>query len=118
MSLAGRRRTEPVPLHVPGDCRWCGDRLAPDSRADRLYCDSTCRSEFSRWKALQGGRIFTKGGKALKGAARSSRRPTREGLGTRIYVTPQEAADWAEGVVAGSLREKLDAGARRLGGAA
>lgn len=66
-------------------CLWCGKKLSPERRKDARYCNSSCRAEASRVRKTQAS-----GTKALRGATGGSRRASRDGRGTRIYVTGRE----------------------------
>lgn len=106
---SGRNQAHPL----AGDeraCRHCGKSLAGKRRNAR-YCDSTCRAEATH---VRHGRRAPLD-KTLRSAASGHRRASRDGRGVRIYVTPEETAGWVEGIVLGSVRDKLDAAADRLG---
>lgn len=70
---------------MAGSCSWCGTDLTPERREDARYCNSSCRAKASRArKPLSGGT------EALRGAKNGSRRASRNGSGTRIYLTGRE----------------------------
>lgn len=90
-------------------CEWCGKRLEnPSTR--KKFCDSSCRAANTHAKKGTPGRPK----KALRSAARTGRRKTRDGLGIRLYVQPAELAELSEGSVLPTLAEKAAKAKERL----
>lgn len=58
-------------------CRHCHTRLPSSKRPDAVFCSDACRARFHR-------------GEAPRTALNGSRRPSRDGNGTRIYFTPAD----------------------------
>ena len=71
-------------------CKWCRRKLEnPSPRKD--FCNGTCRAAHGHAKAGTPGRPR----KPLPSVARDRRRAIREGVGIKIYLLPDEAADLA-----------------------
>lgn len=83
-------------------CLDCGASLAGRRRGTR-FCDATCRSRY--WK-----RGHTR--KPARNVSARPRRPSRDGNGTRIYVTAEDFNP--DGSPGPSLNRKLDAAFERL----
>jgi hypothetical protein len=71
-------------------CKWCRHKLVnPSPRKE--FCDGTCRAAHAHAKAGTPGRPT----KPLRSVATDRKRAIRDGVGTKIYVLPDEAGDLA-----------------------
>lgn len=107
----------------------CGELLPPGASLQMLYRPGHRQRAYQRKRdaRVREALAAVDGGTAVNvtathsgsGRKREPRRPSRDGYGSRTYMTPTEARSWEAGVLADSLREKLDRAAgrasRRLG---
>jgi hypothetical protein len=102
-------------------CDECGQRLVTQRRGAR-FCDQTCRAAWHN-RERRGSGPTAKRIEAARGRNGGSRRASRDGSGTRIYLLPAQLealshSRLAPGVDAEAWRsaqKKLGAAQRRLG---
>jgi len=110
----------PAPVAEPArPCEWCGEDLPDDARPDRRYCDSSCRARAAEENKGSASVPRPAKGKTLKSARRRRRRANRQGVGTRIYILPDELHAVTNDLAPTSpqserFKEKLQAAGKRL----
>lgn len=92
-------------------CAYCGALLF-NKRRDARFCCGACRAAAARRSR--------EAKEAHRSAHSGSRRPSRDGFGTRIYFTPHELADlrWLAALGPDALSKERLEGIRRKAEAA
>lgn len=95
----------------------CEEMLGAGYRSHARYCSAVCRAEASRRRlALDSSSKRTKAHTGLPlGRKQASRGPTRDGYGTKLYVSKQELEELRLGPpYPNSLQRKLHGATERI----
>lgn len=101
----------------------CGERLPANASAQMRHRPGHRQRKYQRKRDAEVREALAAvgGGAGVKmtptGAPTGSRRPSRDGLGTRIYLTPSEVADLLDQRVPASVYRKAARAEVRLRGA-